>query len=154
MAEIRLLLVTGSTRRLSTNSAALYTARELLNGHTTTVYDGLPELPAFNPDDDHEPLPETVRALRALIADADAVLFSTPEYAGTLPGSFKNLLDWTVGAGRSTAHRRHGSTSLRPDAAMARMLRFVWFSATWGRGSWNRVGYACRYPTTRSARTG
>jgi chromate reductase, NAD(P)H dehydrogenase (quinone) len=99
MAEIRLLLVTGSTRRLSTNSAALHTARELLNGHTTTVYDGLPELPAFNPDDDHEPLPETVRALRALIADSDAVLFSTPEYAGTLPGSFKNLLDWTVGGG-------------------------------------------------------
>ena len=25
------------------------------------------------------------------------MLFSTPEYAGALPGSFKNLLDWTVG---------------------------------------------------------
>lgn len=45
MAEIRLLLVTGSTRRLSTNSAALLTAQELLNGHATTVYDGLPDLP-------------------------------------------------------------------------------------------------------------
>jgi NAD(P)H-dependent FMN reductase len=28
------------------------------------------------------------------------VLFCTPEYAGTLPGSFKNLLDWTVGGGQ------------------------------------------------------
>ena len=37
--------------------------------------------------------------LRRQIADADAVLFCTPEYAGTLPGSFKNLLDWTVGGG-------------------------------------------------------
>ncbi|MGH3625340.1 MAG: NADPH-dependent FMN reductase [Sciscionella sp.] len=36
-------------------------------------------------------------ALRTAIAEADAVLFCTPEYAGTLPGSFKNLLDWTVG---------------------------------------------------------
>jgi chromate reductase, NAD(P)H dehydrogenase (quinone) len=27
-------------------------------------------------------------------------LFCTPEYAGTLPGSFKNLLDWTVGGGQ------------------------------------------------------
>ena len=35
--------------------------------------------------------------LRAAIAAADAVVFCTPEYAGTLPGSFKNLLDWTVG---------------------------------------------------------
>ena len=25
------------------------------------------------------------------------MLICTPEYAGTLPGSFKNLLDWTVG---------------------------------------------------------
>src|SRR5205823_7867073 len=35
--------------------------------------------------------------LRAAIAHADAILVCTPEYAGTLPGSFKNLLDWTVG---------------------------------------------------------
>ena len=31
------------------------------------------------------------------MARADAVVFCTPEYAGILPGSFKNLLDWTVG---------------------------------------------------------
>jgi chromate reductase len=37
--------------------------------------------------------------LRREIAAADAVLFSTPEYAGALPGSFKNLLDWTVSGG-------------------------------------------------------
>ncbi|AWK72943.1 hypothetical protein CBI38_16660 [Rhodococcus oxybenzonivorans] len=28
---------------------------------------------------------------------AAALLICTPEYAGALPGSFKNLLDWTVG---------------------------------------------------------
>ena len=38
-------------------------------------------------------------ALRAALAAADGVLFCTPEYAGALPGSFKNLLDWTVGGG-------------------------------------------------------
>ena len=37
--------------------------------------------------------------LRAQLAASDAVLFCTPEYAGALPGSFKNLLDWTVGGG-------------------------------------------------------
>lgn len=36
-------------------------------------------------------------SLRAAIAEAAGVLICTPEYAGTLPGSFKNLLDWTVG---------------------------------------------------------
>lgn len=35
--------------------------------------------------------------LRAELAAADAVLVCTPEYAGALPGAFKNLLDWAVG---------------------------------------------------------
>jgi chromate reductase len=63
------------------------------------VFDGMALLPHFNPDDDTEPLPAPVADLRARIAAADAVLFSTPEYAGALPGSFKNLLDWTIGGG-------------------------------------------------------
>jgi NAD(P)H-dependent FMN reductase len=66
---------------------------------TTVLYDGLADLPAFNPDDDGDRLPAAVAGLRRQIADADAVIFCTPEYAGTLPGSFKNLLDWTVGGG-------------------------------------------------------
>jgi NAD(P)H-dependent FMN reductase len=94
----KLLLITGSTRSGSTNTAALHTAAELM-GSAAVLFDGLAELPAFNPDDDHEPLPPVVAAMRARIAAADAVVFCTPEYAGTLPGSFKNLLDWTVGGG-------------------------------------------------------
>jgi NAD(P)H-dependent FMN reductase len=92
----QLLLITGSTRLRSTNTAALRTACEVLPD-STTVFEGLAALPAFNPDDDHDPLPPEVAGLRAAIAAADAVVFCTPEYAGTLPGSFKNLLDWTVG---------------------------------------------------------
>jgi chromate reductase len=98
--QIRVLLVSGSTRRQSTNTAALSAAALAAPGRVTTVlYDGLADLPAFNPDDDGDRLPEPVAGLRQHIADADAVLFCTPEYAGTLPGSFKNLLDWTVGGG-------------------------------------------------------
>ncbi len=39
--------------------------------------------------------------MRSRIGAADALLLSTPEYAGGLPGSFKNLLDWTVGGGET-----------------------------------------------------
>ena len=99
IAGTRLLLLTGSTRHLSTNSAALRTAQELLNGQVTKVYERLGQLPSFNPDDDHGTPPPAVQALRFLIAEADALIFCTPEYAGSLPGSFKNLLDWTVGGG-------------------------------------------------------
>lgn len=90
--------MSGSTRSGSTNTAALRTAQEVAaDGVSTVLYERLAELPAFNPDDDHDPLPASVADLRAQIRAADGVLFCTPEYAGALPGSFKNLLDWTVG---------------------------------------------------------
>lgn len=98
--SVRILLVSGSTRVGSTNTAVLRTAPAVApEGVASVLYDGLASLPAFNPDDDHEPLPPTVANLRAQLAASDAVLFCTPEYAGALPGSFKNLLDWTVGGG-------------------------------------------------------
>ena len=94
----RLLLVSGSTRAGSTNVAALRTLAALLpTGVHAELFDDLAGLPAFNPDDDLDPLPAPVLRLRGAIEAADAVLISTPEYAGTLPGAFKNLLDWTVG---------------------------------------------------------
>ena len=94
----RILLVSGSTRSGSTNTALLRAARDAPPaGIEAELYEGLAGLPHFNPDDDVEPLPDAVADLRARIAAADAVLFCTPEYAGALPGSFKNLLDWTVG---------------------------------------------------------
>jgi chromate reductase len=98
---VRLLLVSGSTRSGSTNTAALRAARDAAPvGVRATLYDGLSDLPAFNPDDEeHGPPHPAVAQLREQLAAADGVLFCTPEYAGTLPGSFKNLLDWTVGHG-------------------------------------------------------
>ncbi len=97
---MRVLLISGSTRNGSANSAALLTAAELAPaGVTPVLYGGLADLPAFNPDHDGDLLPPAAAGLRREIAAAAAVLFCTPEYAGTLPGSFKNLLDWTVGGG-------------------------------------------------------
>ena len=100
MPPTRILLVSGSTRDASTNTAALRTIQAVApDGVTTTLYDELSELPAFNPDDDCDPLHPVVARLRVQIAESHAVVFCTPEYAGCLPGSFKNLLDWTVGGG-------------------------------------------------------
>ncbi|MER5861448.1 NADPH-dependent FMN reductase [Streptomyces sp. NPDC059688] len=94
-----ILLLSGSLRTGSTNETVLRTAHAVgpSAGVATSFYDGLAGLPHFNPDDDNDPLPAPVTALRTAIERADAILVCTPEYAGTLPGSFKNLLDWTVG---------------------------------------------------------
>lgn len=94
----RLLLISGSLRASSTNTALLRTAAAVAPRAVTSVlYEGLGGLPHFNPDDDHPPLPAPVEQLRRAVREADALLFSVPEYAGALPGSFKNLLDWTIG---------------------------------------------------------
>lgn len=93
-----LLLIGGSLRADSVNAAVLKTAQQLAPAATTArLYESLAGLPHFNPDDDREPLHPAVADLRDRIGKADALLFCTPEYAGALPGSFKNLLDWTVG---------------------------------------------------------
>jgi NAD(P)H-dependent FMN reductase len=93
-----IVAISGSLRAQSTNTALLRTAQALAESPTKVqLYDGMSALPHFNPDDDHDPLPSTVAALRTAIHRAGALLFSTPEYAGALPGSFKNLLDWTIG---------------------------------------------------------
>jgi NAD(P)H-dependent FMN reductase len=94
----RLLLICGSTRAGSSNFAAVQAVHELdLPGLHTDLFDSLPELPAFVPDE--QPVPAPVADLLGRISAADAVLICTPEYAGGLPGSLKNLLDWTVAGG-------------------------------------------------------
>jgi NAD(P)H-dependent FMN reductase len=93
-----ILAVSGSLRARSTNTALLRTAQAIaVPPLVVHFYDGMRALPHFNPDDDHDPLPAAVTELRNAIRAADALLLSTPEYAGALPGSFKNLLDWTIG---------------------------------------------------------
>ena len=83
---------------MSSNTAVLRTAvEEAPEGLVVCLYDGVGRLPHYNPDDDFDPIAPEVVAARAAIGGADAVLFSVPEYAGTMPGSFKNLLDWAVG---------------------------------------------------------
>ncbi|TDD77731.1 NADPH-dependent oxidoreductase [Actinomadura darangshiensis] len=96
----KVLMICGSLRKGSTNEAALRTALAVAPaGLDGTLYTGMGDLPHFNPDDDRDPLDPVVADLRAAIGAADALLICTPEYAGALPGSFKNLLDWTIGGG-------------------------------------------------------
>ncbi|MGA2637540.1 NADPH-dependent FMN reductase [Methylocella sp.] len=95
-----ILLIGTRLRANSVDAAVLKTVQTLIPTNAkAAIYTGLADLPHFNPDDDRDRLPEPVARLLDQLRAADAVLFSTPEYAGTLPGSFKNLLDWTVGGG-------------------------------------------------------
>ena len=96
---MRLLAISGSLRRASTNTAALEAVARLApEGVKVLVYRDLARLPAFNPDDDVEdrPKPEPVETLRELVGASDALIIAAPEYAHGIPGALKNALDWLV----------------------------------------------------------
>jgi NAD(P)H-dependent FMN reductase len=145
------LVVSGSTRSASTNTALCRTAAAVAPpGVEVEVYPDVSVLPHFDPDDDQEPLPPAVRALRDSIAAADAVLFCTPEYAGTLPGSFKNLLDWTVGGsemtGKPVAWMKAAADSRRGQGAHATLATVLGYVQA------RVVDEACRHvPVPREA---
>ncbi len=92
---MKVLGISGSLRRDSYNTKLLRNAEELLPPELDFVlYDGLKAVPPYDEDDDLQPAPPPVAALRRAVADADAILFSTPEYNSSVPGALKNALDW------------------------------------------------------------
>jgi chromate reductase len=92
---MKVLAISGSLRRDSHNTKLLRAAAELLPAEVDfELWEGLKVVPPYDEDDDVQPAPAAVAALRAAIAGADGVLFATPEYNSSVPGQLKNALDW------------------------------------------------------------
>ena len=90
---MRLLAISGSLRRRSYNSALLDAAAVECGADMDFVFwNRLDGIPAYNEDVVIQPL--SVELLKREILQADAVLFATPEYNGSVPGPLKNALDW------------------------------------------------------------
>jgi NAD(P)H-dependent FMN reductase len=94
---MRILAICGSLRAQSSNLAVLKAARQLARPPMEIViFDGLADLPHFNPDLDGDRPPKPVAALRQAIGNAQGLLISSPEYARGVAGVMKNALDWLV----------------------------------------------------------
>ena len=94
---MRVLAISGSLRAASLNSALLRaTARIAPPGIEVRVFDGIGQLPLFNPDLESAD-PPAVATLRTQIMAADALLIASPEYAHGVTAAIKNALDWMVG---------------------------------------------------------
>src|SRR5262245_20231587 len=97
---VRVLAISGSLRRASSNSALVAAALRVAPDWVhVSVFHELADLPAFNPDLESEGTPEVIVSFRAKLRACDAVLISSPEYAHGIPGVLKNALDWVVGSG-------------------------------------------------------
>src|SRR6201990_1744892 len=94
---MRVLGVVGSLRPDSHNLRLLRAAAgELPPGVELVVFEELKAVEPFDETDEHETgggMPGA-DAFIAAIRDADAVLFATPEYNGSIPGVLKNAIDW------------------------------------------------------------
>ncbi|HET7566463.1 MAG TPA: NAD(P)H-dependent oxidoreductase [Gaiellaceae bacterium] len=92
---MRILAVSGSLRGDSYNTSLLRAAAEVApEGVELELWEGLGELPVYDQDLEDGETPASVRRLREAWSAADAILFATPEYNGSIPGGLKNAIDW------------------------------------------------------------
>jgi NAD(P)H-dependent FMN reductase len=64
-----------------------------------SIFEGIRDLPHFDPDLEVDGAPPSVTAWRAALAASDAILIASPEYGFSLPGALKNAIDWVIGSG-------------------------------------------------------
>lgn len=88
---MRILAMSGSLRKESVNTALLRAAAKFAPDGVHIELYGLSDIPLYNADLE---TPDSVAALRAAIADADAVLLANPEYNYGVSGVLKNAIDW------------------------------------------------------------
>lgn len=93
MSKLKLLGISGALRQSSTNRMLLKEAARLFGDNTYIEADIY--LPLYDGDEEETSgVPAAVKTLAQQIADADAVVISTPEYNKGPSGALKNALDW------------------------------------------------------------
>lgn len=91
----RLIGLSGSLRQGSLNSALLRAAADLMPEGAELTIGSIRGIPLYDGDvEASEGIPEPVTALKEAVAASDGLLLATPEYNNSIPGVFKNAIDW------------------------------------------------------------
>jgi NAD(P)H-dependent FMN reductase len=91
----KLIGLSGSLRQRSFNSSLLRAAVELMPQGTEMTVGSIRDIPLYDGDlEDAQGVPAPAQALKDTIAAADGMLLVTPEYNNSIPGVFKNAIDW------------------------------------------------------------
>jgi hypothetical protein len=86
--------ISGALRRGSFNSALLAAAVELAPPDLRIEVVSIDEFPLYDGDLEAAHFPEVVRGAKERVTAADGLLLVTPEYNNSIPGVFKNAIDW------------------------------------------------------------
>lgn len=90
----RILSISGSLRKASTNTALLRAAESLAPEGTCFSTASIADIPHYNAELDVDGGPPSVRTFKEQITAADGLLIATPEYNYGIPGVLKNAIDW------------------------------------------------------------
>jgi chromate reductase len=91
-----ILAIAGSARTRSYNRMLLEAAIALAPEGATVESASIKDIPLYDGDrEEASGVPEVVQGLKDRIAGASGVLLVTPEYNNSIPGVFKNAIDWT-----------------------------------------------------------
>lgn len=91
---IRILGISGSLRAGSFNTQLLKAASALAGADVVLEVATLHGVPLYDGDVEAQGIPPSVQALKARVLANDALLLVTPEYNNSIPGVFKNAIDW------------------------------------------------------------
>lgn len=89
-----LVAFTGSTRSASFHTRIVHAMAGLAPADTRIALFDLSDVPFYNQDLEGDALPESVKALRAAVVEADGLIFAAPEYNGSYSALTKNTVDW------------------------------------------------------------
>jgi chromate reductase, NAD(P)H dehydrogenase (quinone) len=131
---MKILAISGSLRFGSYNAALARAARDLApRDAEVELFEGLARLPHYDQDLDERNAspPPAVRTLRERIEDADALLFVTPEYNGSVPGVLKNAIDW--------ASARHRGSSLENKTVAIAGVTTGQYGAIWAQQDLRKI---------------
>ena len=123
--------LSGSLRKSSFNSALLRAAVELAPAALTLELGSIRDIPLYDGDVEAEAgIPAAVAALKDRIAAADGLLLVTPEYNQSIPGVFKNAIDWLSRPGQDIARvfggKPVGIIGATPGPAGTRLSQTAW----------------------------
>jgi chromate reductase len=139
----RIVGIAGSLRKASFNAALLRAAKELAPEGTEVDIATIGDIPLYDGDRERESFPKSVTALKERIVAADGLLLVTPEYNNSLPGVFKNAIDWltrpAVDIARIFGDRAVGLIGATPGRGGTRLAQSAWLPVlrTLGTRPWN-----------------
>ncbi len=92
---IRIVGISGSLRRGSFNTGLLRAAAESMPQGAELVIETIQGVPLYDADvEASQGIPARVEELKKAVAAGDGLLLATPEYNNSIPGVFKNTIDW------------------------------------------------------------